>query len=166
LLLSDLNESLRRGGFSLNHYDLIHSRCVSPGIKKERWRRYVAELAALLRRDGWVQLVEYYYIIQSDSGRLTDQHALQQWGTVYRAAMERERDPRVGRNLRGLLRDANLRDIHERTYNIPIGGWSSGKCGNLCVVCFLSDLLRDQMESFVARLYCKPPAKRVKTLHL
>jgi len=128
LLLSNLNESLRRGGFSLNHYDLIHSRCVSPGIKKERWRRYVAELAALLRRDGWVQFVEYYYIIQSDSGRLTDQHALQQWGLVYRAAMERERDPRVGRNLRGLLRDANLRDIQERTYNVPIGGWSSGKC--------------------------------------
>lgn len=110
-----------------NHYDLIHSRLVAPGIKKTRWRSYIRDLARLLKRGGWVQVVEFYYIIQSDSGMLTDEHALQRWGTAYRAAMEQERDPRIGRNIRDLLRDAGLVDVNERSYRMPIGDWPDGK---------------------------------------
>ncbi|KAF1983327.1 S-adenosyl-L-methionine-dependent methyltransferase [Aulographum hederae CBS 113979] len=121
----DLNHSLAPT-FSSNTYDLIHSRCVAPGIRRDRWRRYVRDLARLLRRNGWVQLVEYYYIIQSDSGRLTDEHALRQWDTAYRASMDGlNREPRVGRNLAAMLRSAGLSDIQERTIHVPIGGWQA-----------------------------------------
>jgi hypothetical protein len=115
--------------YKTNHYDLIHSRCVGPGIKKDRWRSYVRELARLLKRDGWLQLAEYYYIIQSDSGRLTDDHALQQWGQAYRGAMERDRDPRIGRSLVDKMRSAGLHDVHSRTIHVPIGDWPTGERG-------------------------------------
>ncbi|KAJ9635888.1 hypothetical protein H2201_000119 [Coniosporium apollinis] len=118
----DLNRTLTPT-YDPNHYDLIHSRFVAPGIKRDRWPSYVRDLARLLKRNGWVQLVEYYYIIQSDSGLLTDNHALQQWGNAYRQCMEGERDPRIGRRLPELLRTAGLVDVQERSFRMPIGGW-------------------------------------------
>ncbi|KAF2395718.1 S-adenosyl-L-methionine-dependent methyltransferase [Trichodelitschia bisporula] len=118
----NLNESLIPT-YKPNHYDFIHSRCVGPGIHTDRWRGYVHELARLLKRDGWLQMAEFYYNIQSDSGRLTDQHALHQWGANYRAALERDRDPRVGRSLVEKLRQAGLREVQHRMFQVPIGAW-------------------------------------------
>lgn len=122
----DLNETLSPT-YPSNYYDLIHSRCVAPGIKKDRWRSYLRDLKRLLRSGGWVQLVEYYYIIQSDSGQLTAEHALQQWSDGYRAAMEQDRDPRVGRHLANMLTTAGYTEVQERSYRVPLGGWPAGE---------------------------------------
>ncbi|EOD47288.1 Methyltransferase type 11 [Neofusicoccum parvum] len=102
----DLNQPLTPT-YKPNEYDLIHSRLVAPGIKRDRWRGYIRDIVRLLKRGGWVQMAEFYYIIQSDSGMLTDDHALMQWSNGYRYTMERDRDPR------------------EVTYRMPIGGWST-----------------------------------------
>ena len=84
------------------------------------------DLKRLLRPNGWVQLVEYYYIIQSDSGLLTSDHSLRQWSDGYKAALESVRDPRAGRNLSQMLRIAGLDRIEERTFRVPIGSWPTG----------------------------------------
>ena len=114
-----------------NYYDLVHSRCVGPGIKKNRWPRYVRELAKLAKRGGWVQLAEFDYNIQSDSGRLTDDHNIYKWGRLYRAVMETDRDPRVCRRLGSMLRDARLTNIESCTFQVPIGDWPTGRNINL-----------------------------------
>ena len=121
----NLNDSLTPT-YNTNHYEFIHSRCVAPGIKKDRWGGYVRDLVRLLKRDGWLQMVEYHYIFQSDCGRLNDDHAIQQWGQAYRGAMEVDRDPRVGRSLADKLRAAGLHDIHVRTFHVPVGTWPTG----------------------------------------
>jgi hypothetical protein len=73
-------------------------------------------------------MVEYYYNIQSDTGRLTDNHAMHRWGVTYRATMEYiDRDPRIGRTLADKLRNAGLHDVHARTFQIPIGPWPRGE---------------------------------------
>jgi len=73
-------------------------------------------------------MVEFYYNIQSDSGRLTENHAMYKWGVTYRATMEYiDRDPRIGRTLADKLRSAGLHDVHARTFQIPIGAWSRGE---------------------------------------
>ncbi|KAK0650642.1 Secondary metabolism regulator laeA [Lasiodiplodia hormozganensis] len=118
----DLNQTLTPT-YKPNEYDLIHSRLVAPGIKRDRWPRYIRDIVKLLKRGGWVQMAEFYYIIQSDSGRLTDEHALMQWSNGYRHTMERDRDPRIGRHLGQLMRSAGLTDVQEVTYRMPIGGW-------------------------------------------
>ncbi|KAK7522516.1 S-adenosyl-L-methionine-dependent methyltransferase [Phyllosticta citriasiana] len=120
----DLNEPLVPS-YKPNTYDLIHSRFVAPGIKKHRWPGYMRDMCRLLRPGGWVQTVELYYIIQSDSGLLTDGHALMQWSNGYRYSMDSDRDPRAGRNLGQLMRNAGLEDVNEVTYRLPIGGWST-----------------------------------------
>jgi len=136
--LPDEPENLERQIWNLNdpltptyerdHYDLIHSRCVGPGIKKSRWRGYVRDLVRLLRRNGWVQLVEYHYIFQSHSGRLDETHALRRWVEAYKAVMEPyDRDTRVGTSLTAKLRDAGLRDVQQMYFEVPVGSWPTGK---------------------------------------
>jgi len=73
-------------------------------------------------------MAEYYYNIQSDTGRLGEDHAMYKWGVTYRALMEVDRDPRIGRHLVDKLRNAGLHDIHSRSYRIPIGPWPRGMC--------------------------------------
>jgi Methyltransferase domain len=135
--LPDEPDNLEREIWNLNdpltptyrshHYDLVHSRCVGPGIKKDRWRGYIRDLARLCSRGGWVQCAEWYYNIQSDSGRLNEQHYIYKWGEAYRSAMESDRDPRVGRTLASRLREAGLTNVDERSFRVPIGDWPTGE---------------------------------------
>jgi hypothetical protein len=121
----NLNDPLS-GVYSPGTYDLIHSRFLAAGIKKNRWRSYVKDLSRLLQHGGWLQMVEYHFIIQSDSGLLTDSHAIQQWQAAYKWYMDLERDPRIGRRLTQHMRDAGLDRVQEQTYRLPIGSWPTG----------------------------------------
>jgi hypothetical protein len=113
--------------YRANHYDLVHSRCVGPGIHKDRWRSYVRDLARLAKRGGYVQCVEWYYNVQSDSGRLKEENYIYKWGDAYRSAMQTDRDPRIGRTLTDKMRDAGLTDVQSRSFRVPIGDWSDGE---------------------------------------
>lgn len=121
----DLNERLIPQ-YTRGYYDLVHSRCVGPGIRRDRWPTYLRDLRSLLSRGGWVQCAEFYYNIQSDSGRLRETHELYRWGQGYRAAMDRDRDPRIGISLGEKLTQAGFIDVETRTYHIPIGDWPAG----------------------------------------
>lgn len=112
--------------YRASYYDLVHSRCVGPGIRKSRWSDYIKELKRLLKHGGWVQCAEFYYNVQSDNGRLTERHELYRWGQAYRSAMDRDRDPRVGRSLGDKLIQAGFENVHTRTHRIPIGDWPTG----------------------------------------
>lgn len=118
----DLNNGLTRWA-NRDHYDLIHSRCVGPGIRKDRWRGYVRDIFRLLRRGGWAELSEWSYYIQSDSGSITENSMVYQWTRAYRHTMDQDRDPRVGAQLGRLLTNAGFSDVHSQVVNVPIGAW-------------------------------------------
>lgn len=126
----NLNDRLRDPEvFQSRAYDLIHSRFVSQGIKGGRWPSYIHDMRLLLRPGGWVQIVEYYPLVQSDSGRLTDQAALRRWWQSYEASMRRlNRDPRIGRRLKDLMTQEGYREVVVEVEHLPIGGWHSGTC--------------------------------------
>ncbi|KAF2746339.1 S-adenosyl-L-methionine-dependent methyltransferase [Sporormia fimetaria CBS 119925] len=110
--------------FQRKAYDLIHSRFVGPGIRASRWPSYIQDMKALLKPNGWIQIMEYYPNIQSWNGRLTPQSALTNWYGMYVSAMERaRRNPRVGQRLHEYMTEARLRDIHVEMVHFPIGGW-------------------------------------------
>ncbi|KAF2836014.1 S-adenosyl-L-methionine-dependent methyltransferase [Patellaria atrata CBS 101060] len=118
----DLNETLP---FRRDSYDLVHSRLIALGIQKSRWTSYLRDIRKLLKKNGWVQLVEFNYIFQSDNGSLTDDHALSRWREAFVWCMENpvKREIRAGRELRGWLESANFAEVSATTYNLPIGGW-------------------------------------------
>ncbi|KAF2999928.1 hypothetical protein E8E13_009014 [Curvularia kusanoi] len=138
MLMADQPENLHLWTYNLNDrlndaelfkakaYDLIHSRCVSAGIKKTRWSSYIEDMMLLLRPRGWVQIVEYYLNIQSSSGRLTDQSAIRRWWGDYAYAMSRmNREPRIGTRLQHLLTEARFRDVRVETVQLPVGDWDA-----------------------------------------
>ncbi|KAF2805662.1 uncharacterized protein BDZ99DRAFT_540279 [Mytilinidion resinicola] len=111
-------------------FHLINSSFVGPGIHRGRWPYYVHDLKKLTARGGWVQMMEYSYFIQSDSGLLTPQHALSQWYAYYYQAMTManggDRDPAIGGQLRQLMTNAGFSNVQGQTYSLPIGGWREG----------------------------------------
>ncbi|OAL03561.1 S-adenosyl-L-methionine-dependent methyltransferase [Phaeosphaeriaceae sp. SRC1lsM3a] len=110
--------------FQSRAYDLIHSRCVAPGIKKNRWPSYFRDMRVLLRPGGWVQAAEYHMHVQSNSGSLTVQSAVYRWWLNYAQAMAgMNRDPRVGPRLQEFMAAAGLRDVQHQYIRMPIGGW-------------------------------------------
>jgi len=80
----------------------------------------------VLRRGGWVQMVEIYFNVQSDNGSLTERHALSQWSAKYRASLEDLKDLRVGTRLGSLLTAAGLVDVETKMIQLPLSGWPSG----------------------------------------
>jgi len=72
-------------------------------------------------------MAEYYPLVQSDNGLLTDQSAVRRWWFAYQTSMGRlNRDPRVGRRLQQLLEDKGYRDVNVDVERLPIGGWHLG----------------------------------------
>lgn len=72
-------------------------------------------------------MVEYYPLIQSDSGRLTEQAAVRRWWLAYESSMRRlNRDPRIGRRLQQMMAEKGYRDVQVEIERLPIGGWQSG----------------------------------------
>jgi hypothetical protein len=113
--------------FESRAYDLIHSRFVAPGIKKNRWASYVRDMRILLRPGGWIQASEYQLHVQSNNGRLTEQSAVYRWWHKYATAMTAlHRDPRIGPRLQEHMLAAGLRDVRSEYKRLPIGGWDPG----------------------------------------
>ncbi|KAF2636803.1 S-adenosyl-L-methionine-dependent methyltransferase [Massarina eburnea CBS 473.64] len=121
----NLNDRLNDAGlFERNAYDLVHSRFVGQGVKNSRWPSYVQDIRRLLKPGGWLQMMEYYPNIQSDSGLLPESSALTQWWINYARVMERSnRAPRVGQRLQLLMGEAGLREVYGARINLPIGNW-------------------------------------------
>jgi hypothetical protein len=113
--------------FASRAYDLIHSRFVAPGIKKNRWPSYIRDMRVLLRSGGWVQAAEYHLHIQSNSGRLTEQSGVYRWWQGYARSMtDLHRDPRIGPRLQEHLLAAGLKEVQAQYKRLPIGGWNPG----------------------------------------
>ncbi|KAK2733755.1 hypothetical protein FQN57_001942 [Myotisia sp. PD_48] len=124
LQVDDLN---RHFTFQVNQFDLIHSRLVASGLNKERWPRYLRDIVRSLKRGGWVQMVEIYFNVQSDSGVLTEDHALRQWSTKYISALEDIKDVRAGMKLNNFMSSAGLTQIESKMIALPLSGWSNGE---------------------------------------
>lgn len=156
MLVADQPENLALFGYNLNDrlrdpevfqaraYDLIHSRFISQGMKANRWPSYIGDLKLLLRPGGWIQMMEYYPMIQSDSGQLSgDEAAVRRWWRYYDSSMGRlNRDPRVGRRLQQLMIDRGLRDVRVDVERLPIGGWHSGESFSILDARCLGEHLR------------------------
>jgi hypothetical protein len=158
----NLNSSLT-DAYDSRSYDLIHSRFVAGGILKDRWPSYVKDLRRLLVKGGWVQMIEYNFIIQSDAGLLMEDHAIQQWQTVYKWYMDQNRDCRSGRSLAQWMRTAGLHDVEEYIYSVPIGAWKTGECVLSKFLTLNTQLIRSvkRLLYFSAlKLYYQPSSTR------
>ncbi len=100
---------------------------MAEGINAARWPHYIHELSFILQRGGWLQLVELHLLVQSSSGQLAAVPCLTQWWEWYSEAMIRTgKNPRIARDLAGLLTREGLSGVESRIIPIPIGDWREG----------------------------------------
>ncbi|OXV10883.1 hypothetical protein Egran_01356 [Elaphomyces granulatus] len=136
LQVDDLNKSFT---FQPNRFDLVHSRLVASGINRSRWPSYIRDLvrqvicndknsvspSSVTKRGGWVQMIELYLNVQSDNGSITDQNALRQWSTKYKAALDDLKDMTIGTRLGNLMTAAGLVEVDTKMMQLPLSAWSS-----------------------------------------
>jgi len=120
--LDDLNQPFT---FRSNTFDLVHSRLVGGGIHRNRWPAYIRDIVRVLKPGGWVQLIDYYYMCQSDNGSINDTNALRQWSTKYIRALEATKDPRSALQLQNLFSTAGLVNVETRMIPMPLCRWST-----------------------------------------
>ncbi|KAJ5599258.1 hypothetical protein N7450_000325 [Penicillium hetheringtonii] len=123
LQVDDLNRNFT---FPSNHFDLVQSRLLATGIHGARWPTYIRDIVRVLKRGGWVQMIELYFNVQSDNGSITDEHALRRWSTQYMRALEDKKDLRVGSRLRNMLTSAGLTEVDTKMIPLPLSAWSNG----------------------------------------
>ncbi|KAI5811597.1 S-adenosyl-L-methionine-dependent methyltransferase [Peziza echinospora] len=120
--IDDLNKPFT---FQEGDFDLVHSRFVSPGIELARWKTYARDCFRVLKSDGWLQMVEFYYNVQSDNGSLTDDHALRRWSEMYLRAHDETRDLRAPLRFQHMFEQAGFVDVETKMIPIHLNGWSN-----------------------------------------
>ncbi|KAF2722487.1 hypothetical protein K431DRAFT_327130 [Polychaeton citri CBS 116435] len=129
----DLNISFRlikkQTALKRDRFHLINSRLLTGGIYEVRWDGYLAELHQMLRRGGWLQMVEIELPPQSGVGNaLGAPSSLGQWWDHYRAAMTRvdsrvRKNLTIGQELRVKLRSAGFGSVNVESKAFPVGAW-------------------------------------------
>ena len=83
----------------------------------------------VLKPGGWVQMVECYYMCQSDNGSINDTHALRQWSNNYIRALDGIKDLRAPLHFQTMFTAAGLTSVESRMIPLPLCGWSNGTLG-------------------------------------
>lgn len=79
-----------------------------------------------LKPGGWVQMIEYYYMCQSDNGSITESHAIRRWSNNYIRSIDGIKDPRAPLQLQSLFTAAGLVEVESRMIQLPLCGWPTG----------------------------------------
>lgn len=107
-------------------HDLVNIRCLTEGVRLDRWELLLRESCTLLRPHGWIQIVELALgNIQSSSGRLDDALGLQEWTRCYREGLRAlgRTEPHLGKVLEQMLTRADFEEISSQSIQLDIGDW-------------------------------------------
>ena len=74
-------------------------------------------------------MVECYFMSQSDSGLITETHALRRWSNLYMRAMEGLKDPRMPLRMETMLKAEGLEEVEVKMIPLPLCGWPTGELG-------------------------------------
>lgn len=81
----------------------------------------------VLKPGGWVQMVECYYMCQSDNGSITQSHPLHEWSSAYISALDGMKNPRAPMQLQALFTAAGFVEVESKMIPLPLCGWSTGE---------------------------------------
>ena len=73
-----------------------------------------------------MQMVECYYMCQSDNGSINESHALRRWSNLYINSLEGLKNPRAPMRLQSWLAEAGYTDIEVKMIPLSLCGWSEG----------------------------------------
>ncbi|KAK3176798.1 hypothetical protein OEA41_008123 [Lepraria neglecta] len=151
--LDDINRPL---AYDPNYFDLVQSRMVGGGINASRWSTYLRDIKRVLKPGGWVQMVECYFMCQSDNGSITDSHPLRRWSNNYIRSLEGIKDPRAPQRLQTLFTAAGFVEIEHTMIPMPLCGWSNDPRSRR-----IGDANRDNIQQALSNLGIFPFTRRL-----
>ncbi|KAL8634949.1 MAG: hypothetical protein Q9228_007512 [Teloschistes exilis] len=123
-ILGDVRQVLKTDPrLSSESVDFVFSRLLVLGMTD--WPGYVRDIVTLLRPGGWVEMhdfaLDWYLHGSYCSGEW-------EWLQALSAAAERKGwDLRCGKNIKGYMEQAGLRDVSVEVYKVPMGDWLAGE---------------------------------------
>ncbi|KEZ41752.1 hypothetical protein SAPIO_CDS6727 [Scedosporium apiospermum] len=108
--------------FPENHFDFIHIRYMTGCIPD--WVGFYKKIMRHLKPGGWIEHVELSSVARSDDNTLRPGGPLVRWAEIFRQFGEHTgKTFSISETGRELIREAEFKNIHERTLKIPIGTW-------------------------------------------
>ncbi|KAG1462501.1 hypothetical protein G6F46_004253 [Rhizopus delemar] len=117
--LGDLTSHLQ---LPANSVDIIHQRDAGTIIPQGAWSALLRELKRIAKPGGYIQLVEYNYVLGDAGPVLT---LVNEW--YENAAKAFGVDPSEVKRLKKFLIEAGFEEVNERIVKIPIGEWHKDK---------------------------------------
>ncbi|HLI07355.1 MAG TPA: methyltransferase domain-containing protein [Ktedonobacteraceae bacterium] len=108
-------------------FDFVHQRLLLFTIPQAYWQQVVNELARVIRRGGWVELIEvnpFFQQMGPATTRIVD--------LITQAATQHGLDMGVSQRLGSLLSNAGLKRVGTSTQIVPLGHWG-GQLGTLAL---------------------------------
>lgn len=145
-------------------FDVVHSRFLADGIDTTRWQAYIADIRRLLRRRGWIQMVELIPHFQSGNGRLRDDSHLTTWWMLYSQALTQTgKNVRIARELERLLAREGFDNIRATPYDLPVGTWHPSMWPLVCKIAPSADKMTDQRLGRDNRILAKEMLRSLST---
>jgi len=90
------------------------------------WPRLLTRSITHLRPGGWLELQDYFVLLQSIDGTL-EGTALERWNRLlFEGAGKMGIDGRAAARFAGYLREAGFVDVMERKFALPANTWAQG----------------------------------------
>lgn len=114
--------------FAPGRFDFIHIRALYGSISD--WPALYEQAYRTLRPGGWIEDFEFTITLHSDSPEVKDDpdHIFKRWANIFHEAGDKmNRTLRIGTNgkMKRYLHDAGFINIVHRSYQVPVGTWSS-----------------------------------------
>jgi SAM-dependent methyltransferase len=105
--------------FENSSFDYVHERLLVAAIPEQEWPHVISEMVRVARAGGWVEMAE----CGVPTDHPADSSFMRLWGTWIELCRRRGIDFTMGRSIGDRLKQAELRDVHMRQVNFPMGNY-------------------------------------------
>lgn len=105
--------------FAENSFDFVHMRLMLMSIPAFKWSDVLNEIVRVARPGAWIEFVETGCTIWPQGPNT------QKWyGWVREVCQRYSQDADLPHKIKIMAQEAGIRNVHEFTYDIPIGQWA------------------------------------------
>jgi SAM-dependent methyltransferase len=105
-----------------DNFDYVHIRNLHGSISD--WPALYEQCFTHLKPGGWIEDLEFDIRTQSDL--VGPDHVYNQWNDLFAECGERMgKTFKISTKMKGYIEEAGFVDVVERTWRVPIGGWSA-----------------------------------------
>jgi len=111
-------------------FDLVNIRCLTEGIRSDRWPPLMRELWTLIKPGGWVQMIELDFaniglsLKESDDNIDKELNAIEEWEELYKQGMRQmQRNINIAQEIPTIMTNMGFENVIKKDHQLDIGSW-------------------------------------------